>query len=355
MPNITYATVSVLSGYGKKAPAAILLEYGSKRILLDAGGGLQSGDEMGWRFPPGLDAIIISHDHVDHARGLEQLDYPVPVYATAPVLALLPNHLSLHTLPIKGDVTIEGIPFTVGQAGHSLGGIWIHAGIGGGIFYSGDYSLESSLFAFDPPPPAALALIDASYGLYDEPLAHTKDALLSLLERPEPVLLPVPPTGRALEIANWLWEQGRDNWSLGPDCLTPEQALALPHGCLKAEVLASLQAMPHSSYQPNAHIIISGDPDGLGGEVARLLKEEPDRTVIYTGYLPRKAKLDVSAGKAHSLRWNVHPRKQDLKWMVDHLQCTQCLPLFHPINNIQEWASCIGPSLVTQTHLRIFA
>ena len=43
---------------------------------------------------------------------------------------------------------------TNGSNGHAPGGVWLHLGIGGGLLYMGDCSVESSLYAFDPPPPA---------------------------------------------------------------------------------------------------------------------------------------------------------------------------------------------------------
>ena len=337
-------TITVLSGYGAKKPAAILVDTGAVRLLLDAGGSLESSQTKGWEFPTDLDAIIISHDHIDHCHGLKDLQSNVTVYATQIVADLLPGTINAEVLPLCGSIDIAGISVNVGQAGHSLAGIWIHLAIDGGIFYSGDFSLESQLFPFDSPPPAKTALLDASYGLYQQSVDENKAQLLAMIVTQQQIVMPVPPTGRALEIALFLQQHGFEHWRLGDDCLNVSKALALPSKLFTTAALNQLTALKRYSQVQQSQITICGDADGEGGEALALI--DSDALCIYTGYLPDKAKDDVDRGKAQFVRWNVHPRMSDLTWLIKHLNAQVCLPLFCEITDQPLWQRLISEHLI---------
>ncbi|MFK3707293.1 MBL fold metallo-hydrolase [Klebsiella sp. NPDC088457] len=160
--------IEIVSGLNRKAPAAILLSTPRQRILLDAGGALEP-DEAPWPVPSDIDAILLSHDHVDHIAGLNRLPAHIPIYCSAVTAQALPPGRNVHPVAVRGQFSLGEIAVTTGSCGHAWGGMWFHLNIAGGLFYSGDISMESLLFRFDVPPPARFALVDASYGLYDEP------------------------------------------------------------------------------------------------------------------------------------------------------------------------------------------
>ena len=96
-----------------------------------------------------------------------------PVYATEIVARGLPEGIAARQLPVGGQADVLGIAVATGRNGHAPGGVWLHFAVGGGFLYTGDYSTESNLYAYDPPPmTAATALIDCSYGDYRTPLAR---------------------------------------------------------------------------------------------------------------------------------------------------------------------------------------
>ncbi len=146
------ATIQILSGLGDKGPAAIVVEAQGKRLLLDAGGALHPGEPVTWARGLAVDAVLISHDHVDHIGGVVELPAQIPLYCTPLVAKALPPQRAWQPLPYRGRLDVEGIAVTTGQAGHSLGGVWLHLDVAGGIFYSGDACFESRLFPFDAPP-----------------------------------------------------------------------------------------------------------------------------------------------------------------------------------------------------------
>ncbi|MFC3852020.1 MBL fold metallo-hydrolase [Salinispirillum marinum] len=341
--------INVLSGFGSKAAAAILIEIeitstSKKRFLLDAGGSLEDCAHKGWEFPKDLDAIIITHDHQDHAGGLLDLsdNDQVPVYATPYVISKIHKHLNFRTLPNKGTIDICGITVTTGNNGHSYGGVWLHLGIGGGIFYSGDFSLESELYNFCLPPKSEVALLDASYGLYETSQQSNKERLLKSLSNQKPNLLPVPQTGRALEMAYWFSCVNLDNWVLGDDCLNPSDVYFGDPSLVSSLAYLNMSLMRTRSFNDDASIILCGDPDGFGGDSARLLTHKEKYNILYTGHLPEHARNAVSSSLATFVRWNVHPRTEDLKKLVKYLNCKYAIPLFHNLEPISEWKKQIG-------------
>lgn len=99
---------------------ATLVEFGERRLLVDAG---LSARELAVRLeaagvaPAKLDAILLSHEHHDHARGLERfaMKHRVPVFTTPEALEALnlaPRHLGAWH-PFEPGVAFEAFGVTV--------------------------------------------------------------------------------------------------------------------------------------------------------------------------------------------------------------------------------------------------
>lgn len=338
------AQLSILSGLGGKQPAALLLDTEQGRFLIDTGGPLEPGLPRGWDWPEGrpVDAVILSHDHVDHMGAVNLVPPGTPIYATDPVAVGLPDGSVHCQLPLHGEVDLMGVRVRTGQAGHSLGGVWLHFDVGEGLFYSGDFSTESMLFRFDQPPEAGLALLDASYGLYDQSQDICRRRLQALLD--QPTLLPVPASGRALEMALWLEESGFE-WSMDEICQRQlERLRTLPEGCFLPGVHQKLRRLQASRKPEHSQVVLVGSPEGIGEGIERLMAQGRYQ-VIYTGYLPPKAQRDVAQGKARWLRWNVHPRSTDLQTMGRRLQAERVVPLFTSLSERHSWQLALGPRL----------
>ena len=331
--------ITVLSGLGAKAPAAILIETAKARLLLDAGGPLDPGAACEWvndlerRGWP--DAILLSHDHPDHVGSLTQLPSDIPLYCTSETARALPAGRRWRALASRGEQRIAGVRVTTGQAGHSLDGVWLHLALGQGIFYSGDTCLESAVFPFDPPPPAATALLDASYGRYDQSLAAAQAAMADHLERP--TVMPVPASGRAAEIALWFI----DNQESTHGNAEGATRLALDDGCRQA--LTRLLALPATLRRPGIDArlreLLTAPPPAAPHLL--LVDDDGHRNTwpgyhtLHSGYLTPPRRRQVAAGEAAWRRWNVHPRLTDITTLMSMLQARELWPLFTELT--PEW------------------
>jgi Cft2 family RNA processing exonuclease len=335
-------SVEILSGLTPKAPAAIVLNLADRRFLLDAGACIGYGN-ICWQFPADIDGVFISHDHVDHIGGYTQIPKHVPVYCSEFVASRLSVHKNVRVLPVQGRSEIMGIRVSTGAAGHALGGIWFHFDIGGGVFYSGDYSLESGLYRFDVPPPAELALLDMSYGNYDISMSQQKkqlDKAIKLTDSELSLLLPVPASGRSIELAIWLSHQYPSKVCIdrnGVDYIY--KAISRKDMALQPEITALLVSISQTvrvvggpeDIRPG-DIILAGSPDLDGGLATHLIDSlsEEQLRVIFTGHLGPLVREVQKQRETSFIRWNVHPTLSDNIRLIRHLRSKTLIPLFHP-------------------------
>jgi glyoxylase-like metal-dependent hydrolase (beta-lactamase superfamily II) len=347
------AKLIAISGLGAKGPACFVLETGGARLMLDLGYGPQPGL---WPDVAGVgrvDALLLSHGHRDHAGGLKlasQVGDP-PLYATSAVLSRLGRQGT--ALPLQGDTTVCGTRVRTGRDGHAPGGIWMHFEIGDGVLYTGDYSVESPVYAYDEPPRAGILLMDASYGDYSDSLADCASRLAPYFERGA-ALLPVPADGRGPELAFHL--------------ATSRGTLA----CIEADVRASLERLAgaeRDSLRPGVAgelariareappvdrpggILLAGPANAGEGETARLVSQWERGTepaIVFTGYFPpgsTAARL-VDSGRGHYVRWNVHPRIADNVSLVRSTGAKVVMPAFGDARHLETWHAAFAPARV---------
>ncbi|MBS0848781.1 MBL fold metallo-hydrolase [Citrobacter sp. JGM124] len=340
--------IELISGLNRKAPAAILLHTENLRILLDAGGALEP-DEALWPVPANIDAVLLSHDHIDHIGGLHRIPRNVPVYCSHITAQSLPAGYDIHCIEIRGRFRIGGITITTGSSGHAYGGVWFHLDIAGGIFYSGDISMESMLFHFDPPPPARIALVDASYGFYDTPQPQQLDKLRQHLQ--QPCLCPVPPSGRAVEMALLMAPEKQASIVMDEPCRLMMQQMAQQNdGSLRPGVPEALRSLVQNLplFSTDASLLLVSDPDGMNG-MAGVLRARHDfhHRTLFTGHLNQLAYQQLLDGEVDFCRWNVHPTLSCLKKLVSLLSCDYFAPLFTALDNTARWQQVLRCEIIT--------
>lgn len=340
--------VRILSGLFAKGPAAILVEAGGRRLLLDLGRGPEPGAEVPLAGVGPVDALLLTHGHVDHAGALDrvgELGDP-PVWATAELRALydLPPG---GTLPLAGTVEIAGVPVRTGRAGHAPGGVWLHLGVGEGLLYTGDPFDRSEVWAFDPPPPAATLLVDASYGLDPTPLEARRAALRAALDRPR-VLLPAPADGRGPELLLFACETRGQVRVLCPRMRERlERILASARASSREGVVERLSALlaaaPPWSEDPAGVVLADGAKldRGPAARLARAWADRPDARIVLTGHVPRgsPAHALLARGAAVHRRWPVHPDRRTLEALVAAVRPRRIVPLFDPAPEMRAWAA----------------
>lgn len=329
-------SVRVLSGIGDKGPACMQLNTGNRRWLLDCGFGPEAHAQFNPAWLEGVDAVFITHDHIDHIGGASHVvEAGSPIYATARTAKALPPAAVVRLLPEQGETVIDGVRLNTGRNGHAMGGVWMHFAIGDGLFYSGDWSEESDWFPFDVPPPAATAILDCSYHLDDVPQTARFAALDKLIDGLDgQVLLPVPPSGRAGEMALHLIRRfGSASVMLDPECQTTlRAALASPGlGVQVQEIAPLLERSP----MEHARFLICDTPNADGGAAwgyVRAWHESGrlghDAHVVFTGHMTAHARGICSVPGGYFQRWNVHPPLRDQIKMLKRLGAKRFAPAF---------------------------
>jgi KH/beta-lactamase-domain protein len=239
-----------LGGVKQVGRSCFIVMTRESKIMLDCG--INPGEASGLNAYPRLDwfnfnldeldAVIISHAHIDHQGFLPTLfkfGYKGPIYCTEPTLPLmnllqmdsvkisksngtyLPyesrdvNEVIKHciTLPYGKPTDISpDITISLNNAGHIMGSATVHLNISGAhnILYSGDYKyartqlLDSALSIY---PRVETLITESTYGntadiMPDQIVVYrnfTETINRTLIEGGK-VLIPVPAVGRAQEI-----------------------------------------------------------------------------------------------------------------------------------------------------------
>ncbi len=244
-----WVRLTFLGGARQVGRSCILLQTTNSKILLDCG--IDVASHGSDKFPSfdipefdiaQLDAIIISHAHLDHVGlvpYLYKMGYKGPVYMTTPsrdIAALLAldfigvaykqaskplfdssdiKEMVKHSICLNYNEVTDITPdlrLTFYNAGHALGSAMVHLNIGNGshnLLYTGDYKYGKSRL-LDPAitnfPRIESVITESTYGSKNDvlpPRIQSEEQLLELvnrtIERGGKVLIPELGLGRAQE------------------------------------------------------------------------------------------------------------------------------------------------------------
>lgn len=243
--------ITALGGFQEVGRSAVLVQTRESNVLLDCGINPGTSNPLD-AFPrfdapqfdlDALDAVVISHAHLDHCAVLPFLfkyGYDGPVYCSAPTSSLMTllqldyldvlnkqglmapydqkdvRDVVLHTIPIRFGVVTDIAPdirLTLHNAGHILGSSVMHLHIGEGlhnVVYTGDYKFAKTML-LEPAgtefPRVETIITESTYGAPQDIMPSRLEAeekLASIInqtfDKGGKVLIPVPAVGRAQEI-----------------------------------------------------------------------------------------------------------------------------------------------------------
>jgi len=264
------ATITFFGGVGTVTGSKYLVEHAGRRVLIDCGlfQGLKELRERNWQPPPfdplSLDAVIITHAHIDHTGYLPKivdLGYSGPVFTSratndllkillpdsarlqeeeadfrnrhqltthAPALPLYDEADARRTLelirPVPNDATpvqiCEGIRASFHVAGHIIGASLVLLEVAGGsadgsdlrFLFSGDLGHYDQPIVKDPAPPPACdhLMVESTYGNRLHGDVSTVDQMVRIVNdavrRGGPILIPAFAVGRTQELLYLLRE-----------------------------------------------------------------------------------------------------------------------------------------------------
>lgn len=345
-------------GPGGESPqvhsSCFLVESEGARVLLDFGGGVTPEILAEINRGGRIDAVILSHGHWDHAGGLHllpQIGNP-PVFGTPPVLLGLPDIVDKRPLLLGSNNDIADLPLTIGRSGHTAGGVWIHLDEGGGLLYMGDSTMESPIYPFDQPPPARLAIVDASYGVYDTSLKEqiaTFDTMLDEIT----ILFPVTSVGRGPEIAFHLFHNRGVFPILCP--IVREEILSYDTPWVKEGTMLALNQLKRSSSSfENSRLryFVANNPSANGGESAALIErfeETSGFSVIFTGFklIGQTAERLKEKAIGRGVRWNTHPALSENTALIRSTGTEVVIPAYASATTLPSWRRAFFPAHVS--------
>lgn len=248
--NLKEVMLYCLGGVKQVGRSCFVVVTPESKIMLDCG--INPGENQSYNAYPridwfnfnfdDLDAVVISHAHIDHQGFLPTLfkfGYKGPVFCTEPTLPLMTllqmdsvkiaqsngvyipyelrdvNEIIKHCIPIpygKPTDISPDVTITLNNAGHIMGSATVHLNISGAhnILYTGDYKyaktqlLDSAIANY---PRVETIITESTYGssndiMPDQTTVYNTftGSINHTLKHGGKVLIPVPAVGRAQEI-----------------------------------------------------------------------------------------------------------------------------------------------------------
>ena len=173
----------IAGGVGEHGRNCFLVQGEARCFLVDCGKMADTPEDPYPRLTReqigGLDAVFLTHSHADHTGALPWLyenGFRGTVIAATKTLSQLPFAVqkchALEKLCPNGTGQLQSLSIQWGRSGHCVGSVWYRfAENGKSVFFSGDYTEDTQVYACDPirEQRVDLAMLDCAYGLDETP------------------------------------------------------------------------------------------------------------------------------------------------------------------------------------------
>jgi len=383
--------LSALGGSGENGRNCYLIEVPDGYLLLDCGVKREIIDGQVGFYPSltkeivaKIKAVFLSHCHEDHVAGLPllyQLGYKGKVYASLETISEVPKFITkwmdyvdknqgelpyerammeqIQFVPVElGVQEIEGMQVETGRSGHVLGGLWYIFTVNSKrILFTGDMCKEPGVLAWDQPENCDAAIMNAAYA--GKQISQPKqfemllNAVQSCIMAGGKVLLPVPPKGRGIEIAQFLGKNLSDVKIFVEEAVAVSfHELATKHQWIQdgvlsefpssLEVVSTDEEREAALQHEGAAVYIT--PDGMittevGLEYFHHIKGNSCNKIIISGHAAKGTAgagvLDEVYRKAHNILaegekiiFKVHMDDEDIHALSNSIKAKQVV-LFH--------------------------
>ncbi len=292
-----------LGGINEHGRNCFLIKGKNHSILFDCG--LSEDDEIPYFSLTDIstiDALFISHSHLDHCGALPQLlslGFKGKIFLSEDTFDCM-SFKEFKPYFISPNQSYDLFPWLkvkTYRSGHCFGSLsFLFEMEDKKIVYSGDY-LENSIFICDNLRNinADFSLLDGAYQNDEIDIKTNKRELLSLILEKKKVLLPLPKNGRSMEVISLLNENNL-NYHLCNDFFIGNQKQYLRK-----------QINIKDTY--DADILLMDDPQLSKEENRKLISKYNEYTLIFTGTIDKDSYSEKMMNKRENTffrRINVH-------------------------------------------------
>lgn len=339
--------VEILGGVGEYGRNCFYLEKDGRAILLDCGVMNNREKTMPTLTPAHvakLDAVFISHSHIDHVGALpllEQWGYNGQLIMSEMTAKQLkhayPNIQTFSPESIGYWLHInQHLSFQWGFSGHLIGSVWYSIRfLGEVIFFSGDYVLDSYLLKANLPYEDCgkynVAFIDSGHV---EKTIKNEEVLQQIVEfictnASRPIIFPSSFSGKTADIAIYLFAHSTRKVCIDHQFFPLfEDYYAAPENVVPTPILPLFRSecLQEKTVEENAIYFV---PEREEATISQLLKNNPSAIVIFTGYLNKASYIQpLAPHQVKQFFYKTHPDYEDIIALSKHINAEKTI-YFH--------------------------